>query len=46
MIENEYIKRIKLEHRKKYAQFFTPEGISDFMASWILDGLKGKNKSA
>ena len=44
MIENEYIKRIKLEHRKKYAQFFTPEGISDFMASWILDGLKGKIK--
>lgn len=42
ILENEYIKKVNLEHRKKYAQFFTPEAISDFMASWVLDGLGGK----
>ena len=41
ILENEYIKNVNLEHRKKYAQFFTPEAISDFMASWVLDGLDG-----
>jgi len=40
--EKEYINKISIEHRKKYAQFFTPELISDFMASWILGGKKGK----
>ena len=40
--EIEYIKKTSIEHRKKYAQFFTPEQISDFMASWILNGKKGK----
>ena len=39
--EKEYIKQISLEHRKKYAQFFTPEEISDFMATWVLEGKKG-----
>ena len=38
ILENEYVKKVNLEHRKKYAQFFTPEAISDFMASWVLDG--------
>lgn len=42
ILENEYIKKVNLEHRKEYAQFFTPETISDFMASWLLDGLDGK----
>lgn len=36
--EKEYIQKIDLAHRKKYAQFFTPEFIADFMANWILEG--------
>lgn len=40
--EKEYINKVSIDHRKKYAQFFTPELISDFMASWIIGGKKGK----
>lgn len=40
--EKEYIKIVPLEHRKKFAQFFTPEQISDFMANWVLNGRKEK----
>lgn len=40
--EIEYIKKTSIDHRKKFAQFFTPEQISDFMASWVLNGKKGK----
>ncbi len=40
--EKEYVKIVPLEHRKKYAQFFTPEQISDFMANWVLNDRKGK----
>lgn len=37
MISNkEYSENVGIAHRKKYAQFFTPEEISDFMASWVL----------
>lgn len=36
--EREYTQKIELAHRKKYAQFFTPEFIADFMASWLLEG--------
>jgi adenine-specific DNA-methyltransferase len=35
-IENDYSKSISLEHRKKFAQFFTPFPIADAMAQWIL----------
>ncbi|MCU0389520.1 MAG: Eco57I restriction-modification methylase domain-containing protein [Thermoflexibacter sp.] len=35
-IENQYSKSISIEHRKKFAQFFTPFSIADFMAKWIL----------
>lgn len=42
--EIEYIKKIPSNHRKKYAQFFTPEQISDFMASWVLGGKRGRVK--
>lgn len=35
-IENEYSKFTSLEHRKKYAQFFTPFAIADLMAKWLL----------
>ena len=40
--EKEYIKIVPLEHRKKFAQFFTPEQISDFMANWVLNGRREK----
>ena len=41
-IEKEYSKTVSLEHRKKFAQFFTPFPIADLMAQWILgnDSLK------
>ncbi|WP_237593070.1 Eco57I restriction-modification methylase domain-containing protein [Actinobacillus pleuropneumoniae] len=34
--ENIYIKQNNLAHRKKYAQFFTPEIIADIMTDWIV----------
>jgi len=37
MISNkEYSENVGIAHRKKYAQFFTPEEIADFMAHWVL----------
>lgn len=41
ILEKEYVKIVPLEYRKKYAQFFTPVQISDFMASWVLEGKDG-----
>lgn len=38
--EQDYINKISLAHRKKFAQFFTPEQIATFMASWVLNGKK------
>ena len=35
-IENIYSKSISIEHRKKFAQFFTPFPIADAMAKWLL----------
>ncbi|MBO4599650.1 MAG: N-6 DNA methylase [Bacteroidales bacterium] len=35
-IESNYSKRISIEHRKKFAQFFTPQPIADLMALWLL----------
>ncbi|WP_374548761.1 class I SAM-dependent DNA methyltransferase [Flavobacterium sp.] len=35
-IESDYSKSISLEHRKKFAQFFTPFPIAKAMAKWIL----------
>jgi len=35
-IENNYSNSISLEHRKKFAQFFTPFPIADAMAKWLL----------
>ena len=40
MTEKEYVGVVGLEHRKRFAQFFTPEAIADFMACWVLDGRK------
>jgi len=35
-IEIEYSKQVSLEHRKKFAQFFTPYSIADLMIKWLL----------
>src|SRR6218665_358002 len=35
-IESEYAKCTSIEHRKKFAQFFTPFSIADLMAKWLL----------
>lgn len=40
MTEKEYAGVVGFEHRKRFAQFFTPEAIADFMARWVLDGRK------
>lgn len=37
--EKEYSKLVDSTHRKKFAQFFTPEAIATFMSRWILDGM-------
>jgi adenine-specific DNA-methyltransferase len=42
-IENDYSKSISLEHRKKFAQFFTPIPIADAMAKWLLGNDQLKN---
>ena len=41
-IENDYSKSISIEHRKNFAQFFTPFSIADLMAKWILGNDKLK----
>ena len=38
--EKGYSKIVDSAHRKKYAQFFTPEQITTFMSEWVSDGLK------
>lgn len=35
-IESEYVKKVTLEHRKQFAQFFTPQPIAEMMAEWLL----------
>ena len=35
-IEREYSKFTKIEHRKKFAQFFTPFSLADLMAKWLI----------
>ncbi len=36
--EERYIAETDSSHRKRYAQFFTPEEIADFMCSWLIKG--------
>jgi len=36
-IEKDYSKLTSLEHRKKFAQYFTPYPLASLMASWILN---------
>jgi len=35
-VEQEYGALVPLEHRKKFAQFFTPEPIAELMSEWLL----------
>ncbi len=35
-LEKNYTKKTALEHRKKYAQFFTPKPIAKLMVDWLL----------
>src|SRR5438552_12660689 len=35
-IESEYSKFTSIDHRKKFAQFFTPFPIADLMAKWLV----------
>ena len=35
-IEIEYSEKVFFEHRKKFAQFFTPYPIAELMAKWLL----------
>ena len=37
ILEKEYKKQTSLTHRKKFAQFFTPEPVANIMIDWILD---------
>ncbi len=41
-VERKYSKKTSLEHRKKYAQFFTPFTIANIMANWLLGNKKLK----
>lgn len=36
LIEKKYIKSVSNEHRKKYAQYFTPYPIADLMVQWLM----------
>lgn len=42
-IENNYSKSISIEHRKKFAQFFTPFPIANAMAKWLVGNDQLKN---
>ena len=42
-IEQDYLNATSLQHRKKFAQFFTPPEIADFMAKWLLQNPNLKN---
>jgi adenine-specific DNA-methyltransferase len=35
-LEDEYISNTEIAHRKKFAQFFTPQPIADLMSGWLL----------
>lgn len=36
ILEKTYTKKVRLSHRKKFAQFFTPEPIAQMMVGWLL----------
>ena len=36
ILEKTYSKKVGILHRKKYAQFFTPEEVAELMIDWVL----------
>lgn len=40
--EKEYVLQTSIEHRKKFAQFFTPFSVATFMAKWVAGNKKLK----
>lgn len=40
--ENEYLKSVPYDHRKKLGQFFTPMFIADLMTEWVVNNESGK----
>ncbi|MDR1087489.1 MAG: N-6 DNA methylase [Endomicrobium sp.] len=42
-LEKNYMKTVSIEHRKQFAQFFTPKPIVQFMNEWILGNKHLKN---
>jgi adenine-specific DNA-methyltransferase len=42
VLEKKYIEKVNLSHRKKFAQFFTPETIADLMSDWLIGNEKLK----
>jgi len=36
--EKEYMECVSLDHRKKFAQFFTPQNVAELMCQWVLGG--------
>lgn len=38
--EQQYAQSTDIAHRKRFAQFFTPESIADYMAHWVAGGRK------
>ena len=43
-IEFDYTSKTSIEHRKKYAQFFTPYPIAKLMCSWVIKNLPKRKK--
>lgn len=41
-LEKKYSKNTDLDHRKKFAQFFTPQPIADLMSDWLLGNKNSK----
>jgi len=41
--ETKYSSEVSLEHRARFAQFFTPEPIAKMMASWLLPDSKSRS---
>jgi adenine-specific DNA-methyltransferase len=37
MLEEQYITKTAIAHRREFAQFFTPEPVASLMAAWILE---------
>lgn len=40
ILEKTYSKKVGLSHRKKFAQFFTPEEVAEMMIDWVLKNKK------